>query len=128
MLRPLHVHGVSTPEGYRALQTAALAALATRHLRRAAQPWICLAPRTVYVAMGKWLLRCVCGNAPAVDPEWRLACCLECGAIFEHVDVPDDWRAIEAALHKRPATRTQAWVPGETVADLEAENAAHGVA
>src|SRR5581483_8868786 len=54
MLRPLHVHGVSTPQGYRALQTAALAALATWHPRRAAQPWICLAPRTVYVAMGKW--------------------------------------------------------------------------
>lgn len=34
-------------------------------------------------------LRCSCGNAPAVDPEWRLACCYECGLIYTDVTLPE---------------------------------------
>lgn len=126
--RPEHIHNVQTPDDYKAFQAAMLQLQnGKRPQDRALAPWTCLAPRAVYVAFGKWLLRCVCGNAPSVDPEWRLACCLECGAVFEQVAVPADYQAIEAVLLLRPAMRNQNWLPTETLDDLRAENAAHGV-
>jgi hypothetical protein len=44
------------------------------------------------------------------------------------VDWPDDPAGIEQALNARPLSHTRAWLPGETVADLQAENAEHKVA
>ena len=127
--RPFDVHGVSSPDAYRAFHAATLAAQRVRAPHRnLPEPWICLVPRDVYVTFGKWLIRCVCGNAPSVSPEWRLACCLECGAVFESLSIPDDYQAIESMLLARPALVNQAWLQPETVDDLAAENAAHGVA
>lgn len=34
-------------------------------------------------------LKCPCGNYPAVDPEWRLACCYACGLIYDDVTIPE---------------------------------------
>jgi hypothetical protein len=30
-----------------------------------------------------------CGNYPAVDPEWALGCCYECGLIYSDVTLPE---------------------------------------
>jgi hypothetical protein len=82
----------------------------------------------VFVAGGRWQLRCTtpeCGNCPAVQPEWGLALCWDCGAIYEGLSVPDA-EAIERVLLRRLMVHRN-WMPPETVADLERENLAHGL-
>lgn len=123
LLRPQQVHGVATPEHYRAFQADLL------RRNRTAQPWAnwpepfaSVDAPTVYVGAGKWLVRCVCGNCPSVDPDWRLACCAECGAIYEDLVMPADAEAIEAVLMLRAKPLHRNWRPPETVADLVAEN------
>jgi len=80
----------------------------------------------VRVSGGYWVVMCVCGNAPSAHPDWHLACCFECGAIYRYLDVPIDRAEIESVLVRRPMAHRH-WVVGETVADLARENAAHGV-
>jgi len=78
-----------------------------------------------YVNWGRWVADCVCGSGVACDPAWPLGLCLECGSRYE-IDWPSSRRAIEQALVPRHV-RNRHWVPGETVADLRAENKAHDV-
>lgn len=47
---------------------------------------------------------------------------------FREVAFPTDQVAIESALLERDVADTRNWTPGETVADLQAENIVHGVA
>lgn len=127
---PLHVHGAATPAEYRAAQRRFLANrrqarpdLPTpRQPRPAAGP-----PPEAFVSGGKWVIRCSCGNAPSVHPDWRLALCFECGASYEGVVIPAQRRAIEQALLTRPQARQRHWTPGETADDLTAENRRNGV-
>lgn len=77
-----------------------------------------------------WVADCPgCSAGIAIEPEWSVACCFGCGAVYRNFDMPD--RAaraqIEATLLARPQWQTRAWLPGETVADLERENAEHGL-
>lgn len=76
---------------------------------------------------GRWVGDCGCGSGVAASPEWSLACCFSCGAIYRRIVFPKDRAAIVAALAARPAIENQNWLPGETVAQLLAENAAHGI-
>jgi hypothetical protein len=64
-----------------------------------------------------------------VDPDWRLACCLECGAVYEGSTLllPADLAAIVAALVVRPDAATRAWIAPQTAGDLLAENTARGI-
>ena len=136
LMTPEHVHAVQSPEHYAAMHQAVMteqlekrarfrnhARLTTLHLPFAVPPE--MSPR-VYIGAGKWLIRCICGNAPSVHPEWRMACCLECGAQYTDLAVPEDWQAIEAVLLKRPRRIQMNMRPDETLADLIAENLAHG--
>src|SRR5215210_1407773 len=88
-----------------------------------------------YVNHGKWIVQCPCAegtpqgpNHPAADPEWRLAICLDCGALYQP-EFPHDIERIEAALLRRPDRLNRNFRPqdGETVADLLSENIAHGI-
>ena len=65
----------------------------------------------------------------SVDPDWRLACCLECGAVYEGAVLllPSDRPAIVAALVQRPQAATRAWIAPQSAADLLAENVAQGI-
>jgi len=101
---------------------AAFPALAIR------TPWAADPGAQPLVTGGKWVVLCVCGDAPMASPAWDEARCFQCGAIYRGLAWPDDRRAIEALLLQRPQALTRAWLPGETVADLEGENVAHGVA
>lgn len=93
------------------------------------EPYPATRPLVGRIDAGRWLGDCACGDAPVIDPEWGLACCLTCGAVYTTTIVlPSNGAALEAALVARPAMATRFWVPGETVADLQAENAARGVA
>lgn len=49
------------------------------------------------------------------------------GRKWRPVVLPADREAIEAALLPRPDITTRNWLPGESVADLLAENAEHGI-
>lgn len=83
-----------------------------------------------YVNHGRWVCNCPtpgCGNAQLVSMSDQRFYCAECrnhpwrGAAHE-VRVPADRADVERVLSVRPAMK-QNWLPHETVADLEQENA-----
>lgn len=81
---------------------------------------------------GRWLARCpagLCSNAIQIH-RWqqRFECAGEgnCGWTTR-IQWPDDPEMTEAILGLRPDVRTRNWLPGETLDDLLAENAQHGL-
>lgn len=77
---------------------------------------------------GRWIADCAaCKSGMLTHPEWRLACCGECGAIYSRITFPVMASAIEHVLCRRPQRSTQNWFPTETVNDLLRENREHGV-
>lgn len=80
-----------------------------------------------FVAGGKWIVLCECGDAPMASPDWDEARCFNCGAIYRGLPWPEDRAGVEAALIARPFAAMRAWLPKETVSDLIAQNIAHGV-
>ena len=126
--RPEEEHGVGTVDDYLRLLDAHRAAL------RRARPSAYLRwpkPRVVtdgtpIVRQGRWLVACPCGNYPVYDPDWHLAVCLDCAAVY-HVTPPPRWREIEACLMRRSDVATRNMEAGETLTTLRRENDAHGL-
>lgn len=124
-----HAHqGVRSPKQYLAVQAREVARVraaglddAVPHAATARERAEASVP---HINHGQWKLRCACGNAPSVSVEWDLACCFECGAIYRDLAFPPNRSAIEAVLLKRPR-QARNWTD-ETVAQLAAENRAHG--
>lgn len=96
-------------------------------------------PMTAAINHGTWVARCACGAPGVPSPgcvvflDAPLGWCVRCGnaaasGCWRPVLLPpaDERAAIEAVLACRPDIATRNWAPGETVADLVAENAAHG--
>jgi hypothetical protein len=84
------------------------------------------------VNWGRWLARCPrpwCTNALCVTRGQLLFRCegLDACGMVADLTWPADPDAVEALLAHRPVSRTRNWLPGETLTDLVAENAAHGV-
>lgn len=94
---------------------------------------------TAWHSMGFWVAKCP--RPWCVNTEWhgpgpvtgrlgglttRTLTCLRCG-----LTCPADWPPnvddIEAVLAQRPFAETRNWLPGETIHDLLAENAEHGL-
>lgn len=81
---------------------------------------------------GRWLARCPapwCTNAVALERfqlEFACAGMDGCGCVTDVVWPPDP-AAIELLLTMRPVPRTRNWLPGESLEDLLAENATHGI-
>lgn len=129
--RPLHVHNARTADDYLYAQAAFIAQQRRAHPHLPwRDPWNWTGrPPTAILTHGYWkIVPCLadeCLNAPVVDPAWRLACCLECGAIYRGVILPAGWDAIEEELLKRPRMATRNWVPGETVSSLARERLRH---
>ncbi len=123
---PRQAHGARTPDEYLEIQRTFIARLAASGRAPVASTYAAPDGAAAYVSGGRWKVKCPCGNAPSASPEWDLACCLECGAIFRRLAWPPERAQIEALLLARPA-HARHWRPGETVAFLEAENAEHGV-
>lgn len=79
------------------------------------------------VNWGRWVSRCPrCTNAWQVDLSVILWMCRECWTVSRPA-WPADPVAIEWLLGQRPDPITRNWYPGETLAELFAENAAHGI-
>lgn len=82
----------------------------------------------------RWIVQCpTCNSASYADPADPRFFCIDCGNIAHgggwcDVAFPADQAAIEAALSARPDPNTRTWLPTEDVADLIAQNVAHGVA
>ncbi len=81
--------------------------------------------KAAYIGNGCWRIHCRCKEATHTDPEWKIACCFGCGAIWR-VKFPDDWEAIEKLLVERPVQLHRNWEAPETLIDLIAEQLEHG--
>ena len=111
---PLHAHAVRTPEAYLAAHATFIAALRA-HLpddRTWRDPWPAPDGAPPIVSGGRWLVLCDCANGCSASPEWDLACCFECGAIYRRLAWPENREAIEAALLAVPMSARH-WMPTE---------------
>lgn len=128
--RPLEGVNASTPTEYLAI---AQSQIDTMRQRRPALVWPDLhlvetGPHDPpQVRQGRWLVGCACGNWPHYDPDWQMAVCLECAAVYTKVAPPDRWQDAETVLMRRPDYQTRNWLPHESVEALVQENAQHGV-
>lgn len=79
-----------------------------------------------YINHGRWVADCPnCNGAELVAPGVTMICG-SCGA--EHiVKLPRNRKKIEEVLEVRGEKRLMNWSPGETPADLVAENIDHGI-
>lgn len=128
IMSPLHVHGARTEREYEALQRRMIAnGRIAHHALNWRDPWESEDQPPVFISGGKWLVRCECGNAPSVHPEWLVSRCFECGAIYRGLALPVNADRIEAVLALRPRPSNRAWSGSETVEDLVVENVLHGV-
>ncbi len=90
--------------------------------------WTYAGPVDARVNHGRWIVDCPnCKSGALTHPDWRIACCGECGCVMPVVTVPTDADVIAALLLRRPTREVQNWFPHESVQDLERENAQHGV-
>lgn len=87
------------------------------------------------IDQGRWLADCPhCNGSEAVEPDTPLFYCLNSwcsrptGNLYAPLRFPKERVAIERVLLDRPNPTTRNWRRGESLADLRAENAAHGVA
>ena len=89
----------------------------------------------VYVNHGRWVVDCPnCNSAQLASRSDRRFWCVDCRNVWVQgkwvmVTWPSaaDEAAIESVLDRRPHARNANWRPGESVADLIAENTAHGL-
>lgn len=105
--------------------------------RRAHLEWMTAAAGTlidvldvppVYVTGNKWCVVCVgpsCANRPVYG--WGLACCFDCGRVYEGLTLPEDASEIDRLLTLRPHLSQRGWEPGQTLDDLRDENTSIGV-
>lgn len=85
-----------------------------------------------WVCRSDWVVTCdVCREQVAIEPGELFFCpsCLNAShdGYARRVTFPKQKESIERILVLRPDPNTRNWLPGETLKDLEAENAAHGV-
>lgn len=123
-------------ERFRPATEAAYRAVAkTRWHKHGIRPQPQVEPLAVHINCGRWVTPCACGDSIAATPGWAFAACLACGRCWDAVVFPpaDALAAFDAVLSLRPAglrsgmpLRYYSWTPGQTVADLERENARQG--
>lgn len=90
-------------------------------------PWDSRTKPVPFIAGGKWVVLCECGDAPMASPEWDEARCFNCGAIFRGLAWPAQRAEIEAELLDRPQAVVRAWLPDESVEDLRQQNRDRGI-
>lgn len=84
------------------------------------------------ISNSSWIVKCpYCANAIIHEPGapfYCSNCLMEANDGFAlTVEYPENRAEIEAVLLKRPVPANRNWVPKETLADLEKENADHGI-
>lgn len=130
---PVDIHLVADATAYRALVEATMA-----YRRANGYPDAAVTENSdtviAYINASRWMVDCICSSpgssappANSVHPDWSLACCLHCGRCRVNIVIPADRADIEAALNLRPLEETRNWKPPDTLADLLADNTAHGL-
>jgi hypothetical protein len=81
---------------------------------------------------GRWVTRCptgLCTNAVQITRWQQRFECVGAGGCgwTSPIVWPQDPESIEVLLAMRPDSNTRSWLPGETLNELLAENAAHDV-
>lgn len=81
---------------------------------------------------GRWIARCpagLCTNAIQVARRQQTFECIGAGSCgwTSTIVWPADPESIEVLLALRPDEKTRSWLPGESLAQLLAENTAHGL-
>lgn len=78
---------------------------------------------------GRWITDCAaCRCGIYTHPEWRLACCGNCGAVYTGVEFPANIEGITRLLLVRNSREHQNWEPGESMVQLRFENVLHWAA
>lgn len=114
---------VTTPEEYLGWQMDMIM------MRRIARVWKSDERVPARVNHGRWLTDCqACYEGVLTHPEWKIACCGNCGAVYRDVIFPPDIAEITRILLERPKRETQNWEPGESIAKLKFENILHRLA
>lgn len=122
--RPQEAHEVHSAKAYRKWQAGSIQrSKRERPSRPWRDPFVSQQTSHPQIRQGRWVLPCACGNAPSYDPEWQLACCPDCGAVYEGIAPPVDYLEIEQALMRRPRMINRNYLPGETARSLRAETA-----
>ena len=90
-----------------------------------------------YMNHGRWVVHCSAADCRAALRAPADRCDCQDEAVCDHPQIPcgatittmmhRDSREIERLLDLRPKRVNRNWNPGETVADLKAENVTHGV-
>lgn len=86
VLTPVELHGARDTAHYRELHRLFIA----KHFR--------LTPRVApfnppaLLDGGALRIKCGCGNYAIVDPVGRIACCYQCGLVYENVEIPEGYR------------------------------------
>ena len=92
---------------------------------RGGEPWDSLEGADARVNWGRWIADCFwCGTAMLTRPDWRIACCGECGARYagEMLLFPDEAEEIVRLLCSRIRRDQQNWDGGQSVDELAREN------
>lgn len=126
--RPLEAHEAHSPNDYLRIQATEIKnKQRVRPSLKWRDPFISIAHCSPpLISGGRWVVVCGCGNAPSYDPDWRMACCLECGAIYLKVDPPADWEEKERVVMARPVMGTRHARPDESLAELIRQNMERG--
>jgi len=131
-----HAHpNVRTAQDYRARQRESIGRARRNYPNLPwRDPWVSSDIPIAFVSGGRLVVECTtagCGNGPMVAPGWgvdglALACCYECGAVYERIVMPPDFGEIEAALVQRPGLAARYWNPTIPVRDLQSANVSIG--
>jgi hypothetical protein len=81
LLTPLTVFGVRTKAEYREVHRIAMRKLRLLPKATDAKP-------PVLVETDAYRLKCRCGDYSLVSADWRMACCFNCGLVYEDLDIP----------------------------------------
>lgn len=131
IMTPVHTLGIRNAEEYATRQRQEIAkGRANLPALNWRNPWPSPDKAKAFISGGRWVVACTtsgCANAPLTHPDWKVARCFECGAVYEDVEFPEQIAEISALLVKRPYPANRNWTPGESVEELRAENAAFGV-
>lgn len=126
LLGPRELHGATSPASYLTMQKSSIhAKMRSFSALNWREPFVSPYVAALKVSDSCWQLVCECGNCPSYDPEWALAACFTCGAVYRQPP-PEDWREIQRILTLRPRLNNRHMLPGQTLADLVAENLEHG--
>ena len=82
MKTPRSVYGAQTPAEYREKQRKSLA-------KQRKTPRPSTEKPTVLVESNGLRIKCECGEYPLVDEEWRMACCFNCGLVYDDLTIPE---------------------------------------